>query len=142
VDESYEFEGIKIYGSPQTPQFGNWAHMYDRRSSELVWDQVPNDTQILITHGPAKGILDQTDYGDLAGCEGLYKKIMQLPDLLIHCCGHIHEAYGTQRKGDKLFVNASSCTLQYNPTNPTIVVDIWKQDDYWYKQIVEKKDQQ
>jgi Icc-related predicted phosphoesterase len=139
MNESCEFEGLKIYGSPHTLQFGSWAHMYDRKDGDLIWDQIPNDTQILITHGPPHTILDQTSSGDLAGCESLYKKIRQLPSLLVHCFGHIHEAYGTLRKGDQLFVNASSCTLRYNPTNLAIVIDLWERDGYWYKQIVEKE---
>jgi Icc-related predicted phosphoesterase len=133
MDESFEFEGLKIYASPQTPEFGNWAFLYQRGYvAEFIWSKIPEDVQLLVTHGPPEGILDLTEYGnEHVGCEELYKRVMQLPDLVVHCFGHIHEMYGTIEKDDKLFINASSCTLQYKPTNKAIVVDIEKVDDKW-----------
>lgn len=58
IDEEVTIEGIKIYGSPRTPNFGNWSFMHDRSKLHKFWEKVPNDTDIFVTHGPPKGILD------------------------------------------------------------------------------------
>ncbi|KAJ6781352.1 hypothetical protein PWT90_02763 [Aphanocladium album] len=82
---------IKIYGSPWTPMFGNWAFQYPE--ARLVWpDSVPQDVDILLTHGPPKGHLD--DQGK--GCAQLMKEISRVrPKLVVF--GHIHEARGREQ---------------------------------------------
>ena len=140
VDQSFDFEGLKIYASPKTPKFGNWAYAYERGlEAKHTWSQIPDDTQLLVTHGPPHSILDQTYYGgENVGCEELYKRVKQLDQLIIHSFGHIHEAFGVEEVGGVHFINASTCTLQYNPTNSPVVVDLvkindkWKVDSYFY----------
>ncbi|RME74393.1 MAG: metallophosphoesterase [Planctomycetota bacterium] len=106
-DEAIEIEGWKIYGSPYTPRFGPWAFQKPAgpRMKE-VWDRIPEDTDILITHGPPKGILDRTFLGIHAGCERLAQKIERI-HVKYHFFGHIHEARGSLQKGETLFVNAA-----------------------------------
>src|SRR6185369_5847056 len=60
-DEMVEFDGLKIYGSPWQPEFFNWAFNLPRKSPELGkrWKDIPGGIDILITHGPPHGILDQ-----------------------------------------------------------------------------------
>ena len=60
IDDFVEFEGLKIYGSPWQPEFFNWAFNLPRNGEELEekWNAIPDDTDILLTHGPAWGILD------------------------------------------------------------------------------------
>ena len=59
-DSSVKINGIKFYGSPHTPAFNNWAFNVERDSDEIeeIWNKIPNDTDVLITHGPPLGILD------------------------------------------------------------------------------------
>ena len=58
-DSSTEIEGFKIYGSPWTPQFYDWAFMYRRGApAKACWDLIPDGIDILITHGPPHGVLD------------------------------------------------------------------------------------
>ncbi len=58
-------EGLKFYGSPWQPTFHNWAFNLDRGEEiKKVWDKIPNDTDVLITHGPPFGILDKTVEGE------------------------------------------------------------------------------
>jgi hypothetical protein len=61
-DESTIIDGVKFYGSPVQPEFCNWA-FNRRRGAELkkYWDKIPKDTDVLITHGPPAGILDETE---------------------------------------------------------------------------------
>ena len=99
-NSSVEVEGINIYGSPVTPYFLGMA--FNAREKELVrcWNKIPANTDILITHGPPAGILD-----DGYGCPFLLDKVLQIkPD--IHCFGHAHEQNGIIEKDGIKFINA------------------------------------
>jgi Icc-related predicted phosphoesterase len=41
-----------------------------------------------------------------------------------HVFGHVHEGYGASSDGVTTFINASTCTLKYKPTNAAIVFDV------------------
>ena len=47
---------------------------------------------------------------------------------LLHIFGHIHEAYGVEYNKDILYVNASTCTEKYTPTNKPIIIDLIEVD--------------
>jgi Icc-related predicted phosphoesterase len=100
---------IKVWGSPWQPEFYNWAFNLPRNGTELEgkWGLIPNDTDILITHGPAWGYVDKI-FGNQTplGCELLTSKIKEIKPK-IHVCGHIHSAYGYVFDGDTHFINAS-----------------------------------
>lgn len=75
----------------------------------------------------SQGILDLcVPEGNLAGCPMLTKEVLNRVKPLYHIFGHIHEGYGTLKKDKTTFVNASTCTLTYEPTNPPIVFDLPK----------------
>lgn len=123
-DKAVEIDGIRIYGSPWQPRFYDWAFNLDRgREMAEKWEMIPPDTDILITHGPPSGILDRTAYGDLAGCEELIKKVIEIRPKA-HIFGHIHEGYGSLEDFGVQFINASNCNESYYPVNPPIVFDI------------------
>lgn len=130
-DQETIIEGLKIYGSPWQPKFCDWAFNLPRYSKEIKekWDAIPNDTDILVTHGPAYGILDMTLDQEHAGCEYLIKRLNDLKPL-VHVFGHIHEAYGIDDKSIKntLCVNASICTENYRPINAPISILIDKKN--------------
>jgi len=132
--------GLVIYGDGAQPSFGyGWAHNVDRGAPiAAVWEKIVDNTNILVTHGPAEGILDYIpDQGVGVGCADLTKRIFQLKDLFIHACGHIHEGYNTKEVLDKLFINASICTARYDPTNDPILVDVWLNDSgKWVSEVV------
>lgn len=91
---------IKIFGSPLTPRFGNFAFQYD--SGENVWeDRVPRDTDIFLTHGPPVGHLD--DGGK--GCKHLLKELWRVQPRLV-VFGHIHAGRG---QGRVLFNDIEEC---------------------------------
>jgi hypothetical protein len=114
---------IKIYGTPWQPWFHDWAFNVARDKISPYWDKIPLDTDILITHGPPMGILDLTLYGDTPGCASLLTYVEKIKPAL-HVFGHIHEAYGTTRQADTMFVNASVCTRRYIPSNKPVIVDL------------------
>ncbi|NIJ44439.1 Icc-related predicted phosphoesterase [Wenyingzhuangia heitensis] len=123
-DSGCEIEGVKFWGSPIQPEFLNWAFNRERGVDiKKHWDLIPNDTDVLITHGSPYGILDQTVRGDKIGCEDLLKKVLEIRPK-IHAFGHIHEAYGIKNINETTFVNASLLNERYRYTNDPIVLEV------------------
>lgn len=124
-DSSVTIKGIKIYGSPWQPEFNNWAFNLPRGNLiKAKWDMIPNDTDILITHGPPIGILDMLH--SHLGCHDLSERLKQMKpkNPKIHCFGHIHNGYGKQKIGKRWYVNASVMNEQYNIVNKPIILNI------------------
>ena len=121
---------INIYGSPWQPEFYNWAFNLPKNGVELAakWDAIPDNTDILITHGPAFGVLDTVagKMWDNLGCQLLTNKIKSIKPK-IHVCGHIHSGYGYYFDGDTHFINASVLNEAYQYTNKPITID-WNQE--------------
>jgi Icc-related predicted phosphoesterase len=128
-DSGIEIEGLKFWGSPATPWFLDWAFNFERGTEiKEKWDLIPEDTDVLITHGPPFGILDEIPNGDRVGCVDLLNAVKRIKPT-IHTFGHIHNGYGkyehTWEDGSKtIFVNAAICTEKYKPTNEPIVVEL------------------
>ena len=117
-DSGFEFNGIKIWGSPITPWFHSWAfNRYRGEEIKRHWDMIPLDTQILITHGPPHGILDQVMHGGNVGCYDLSDKIKELKDLKFHFFGHIHEGAGQTEINGVTYSNGSLLDDRYNFIN-------------------------
>ncbi len=66
-DSGVTIGGLKFWGSPITPTFRNWAFNRDRGPDIAKhWDLIPDDTDVLVTHGPPEGIFDtviEKDFG-------------------------------------------------------------------------------
>lgn len=109
-----EIEGLRIWGSPVTPRFINWAFNVDRGSAiREYWARIPADTDILVTHGPPFGMLNTvTPSGEPLGCEDLTKAVERIRPKL-HVFGHIHGGSGTSSLHGTRFVNASVLDEQY-----------------------------
>lgn len=121
---------IKVYGSPWQPFFHNWAFNLPRGGDGLnqKWLSIPEDVDILITHGPPFGIRDNIGQIGL-GCYLLKRRIEQLKPIL-SVFGHIHGgAGGYIDKDGTMFVNASTCTEKYKPTNKPIVAELKEVDN-------------
>jgi len=117
--------GYKIYGSPSQPEFYNWAFNLSRgEACASKWEQIPNDTDILMTHGPPIGHGDVCSDGQRAGCVDLLATVADRVKPLFHVFGHIHEGYGATTNGETIFINASTCTLSYKPTQAPLVFDL------------------
>jgi len=123
-DTGTTIEGLKLWGSPVQPEFFNWA--FNRERGEDIckhWGLIPDDTDILITHGPAFGILDRVMEGEKVGCRDLLDRVKKIKPK-IHAFGHIHEDYGVFEQGGTTFVNASNVNRNYWLVNPPIVVEV------------------
>ena len=123
IGEEYGTE-IKIYGSPWQPEFHNWAFNLPRGGDKLKekWENIPANTDILITHGPPFGHLD-TIKGTATslGCELLTERIGVVKPK-IHVFGHIHTGYGYKFDGTTHFFNASLLNEQYKYENKPLTV--------------------
>lgn len=96
IDDGFEVDGVRFWGSPWIPNL-DWSNFYLRDEPfEAACELVPDDIDVLISHGPPLGYCDFTgpQYGnDHAGFYGWNRAIDRVqPDLFL--CGHIHEAYG------------------------------------------------
>jgi len=127
LDTSFKLEEkIHIYGSPWQPEFCDWAFNLPRGPAIMEkWKLIPNDVDILITHGPPKGHGGTCSDGFDAGCDDLLQVVKKIQPA-VHVFGHIHEAYGVTKEGCTYFINGSNCTSGYNPTNRPIVFDFFK----------------
>ena len=130
-DESYALydidrdQSIKIYGSPWQPEFFNWAFNLPRNGKEMQmrWDAIPDDTDILITHGPAYGYLDIPGNKNMhVGCELLRERVSVLQPK-IHVFGHIHGSAGYYFNGHTHFINASVLDERYTYMNLPVTVE-------------------
>ncbi len=101
-----EIEGLKIWGSPITPTFGyGWAFNRDRDKLNKLWQNIPDDTDIVVSHGPPKTVLDLSynHAGELefCGCSALYKRMLVVqPQLCLF--GHIHNNDGIINAGTRV----------------------------------------
>jgi Icc-related predicted phosphoesterase len=123
-DSGTTIEGIKIWGSPITPWFFNWA--FNRLRGEQIsrhWDLIPLDTDIVITHGPVFRRLDLNKQGQHTGCKDLFARLQEVNPSL-HICGHIHESYGIIKKPETTFINASVVNSDYKVENQPIVIEL------------------
>jgi len=115
-----EIEGLKIWGSPITPTFGiGWAFNKNRAKIGEVWKEIPDDTDIVVVHGPPKGVLDlswtRENKLQMCGCESLRKRMREIKPKLV-CFGHIHNCEGITNFGirkmdhDTIYSNGSMVT--------------------------------
>lgn len=138
-DDGVEIEGIKIWGSPQTPEFCDWAfncwrnekeYAWDRQQGNYgkgydcitkYWDMIPDDTDIIVTHGPPYDVLDKCP--NPVGCEELRRRVVDI-EPKFHIFGHIHEGRGHVIHDyvdpeltylDTMFINAAVLTGSYYP---------------------------
>ena len=127
-DQLLVLDGKKIYGSPWTPTFFNWAFMKDRGSEiRKYWERIPEGLDLLVTHGPPWGILDEVVRSKRnVGCEELRNVLMQEMQAppRFHAFGHIHEGHGMHVADKTTFYNVSICDEDYLPTNLPTVIEI------------------
>ncbi len=144
-DSGITVKGLKIWGSPVQPEFMSWAFNRARNLAESQrkqikeikphWDKIPDEVDILITHGPAYGYGDQVmmfhspNKGEHVGCEHLLKKINEIRPVL-HISGHIHEGRGIYLGGmgegsPITYVNASTLNETYSPWREDAFVFDW-----------------
>lgn len=116
IHEFIEIESIKIFGSPYTPEFCDWAYNVEYDNLFHYWDSIPFNIDILITHCPPLNIMDTVkgeyrceNVGDKYLFDAVYERNPQY-----HIFGHIHDNNGVKNNGIRTirgvntkFINAS-----------------------------------
>jgi Icc-related predicted phosphoesterase len=103
--------------------------MYPRgKTANVHWDHIPDALDVLVTHGPPYGILDQTtSNGPHLGCEELLQAVKQKgPNVQVF--GQIHGGAGIHSEGNTLFVNAAYLNESYKPLEPAGQVELIQRD--------------
>ncbi len=138
-DSGTEFEGLTIWGAPWTPWFNGVnpkCKAFMKKDSQLSkhWEKIPQKIDILITHGPAFGILDGIPQEDgtfyHAGSKSLYDWLKNVDPPRYHVFGHIHEAYGLEEYFptylDNMMqsINCSYVNEFYQPVNKPVRIEL------------------
>jgi Icc-related predicted phosphoesterase len=134
IHDQIELEGLVIFGTPYTPTFFDWAFMRDREKLDIVWQSIPENVDLLITHGPPKGYMDVTSDANTrepihVGSLSLTRQVKQRIKPIVHAFGHIHDEprirnFGIVRDDEITFINCSCCTLRSQLVNHGMIVDI------------------
>lgn len=126
-DDCVTVEGLKIHGSPWTPQYKHyvWAYILGRGAPLAEkWAMIPDDVDVLVTHCPPEGILDASGSGERAGCAELLRKVLEIRPRL-HVFGHMHPSHGVLDRDGVIFANASiSGDNGYTPDFEPLVFDL------------------
>lgn len=103
-DEGTCIDGVNFWGSPWQPWFMDWAWNAQRGPDiKRYWDMIDGCTDVLVTHGPPKNILDWAG-PERVGCEELASAVRRIKPTA-HIFGHIHSPGGRSRKDPMLLCN-------------------------------------
>jgi hypothetical protein len=116
-DSGITISGARFWGSPWQPAFNDWAFNLPRgKALAQKWARIPDDTDVLIPHGPPAGFGDQTGYaGNRTGCEDLLVAVERVKPRM-HLFGHIHDAGGVWQHGETLIANVTTWESERAPT--------------------------
>lgn len=124
IGESEKIDGIVFWGSPFTEQIEPWAFQTFRHEQETLYKSIPDDTDIVITHGPAYGQLDLDGSNFRTGDAFLRTRLEQLGSLKAHLHGHIHSQYGSKQSGTYTTFNSALCDSKYCLANRPQLIDL------------------
>lgn len=115
-NSSVEIDGVKFYGVPMF-----MADCISDRQSQN-YSNIPVDTDLLITHSPAYGILDFDDNIHY-GSEELLTQLSAL-NLRAHLFGHIHANHGLTAIGKTIFSNGAIMNADYTHLLKTNIIEL------------------
>jgi Icc-related predicted phosphoesterase len=124
INESVMVMGLRIWGSPVTPLYGAAFGLISDRDRTRLYAQIPGDTDIVITHGPPYGVLDQAPGSEYhAGCRQLLAAIERVKPRL-HVFGHAHGCFGMVDTPETLFVNVALLGSDGSLSSPPVVLQM------------------
>lgn len=127
IDKEVVIDGVKFYGSPWCG--GDYVVMYRwgfyvqfEEMRKALFDKIPDDTDVLITHTPPYDILDKYD-GKVLGCTALLERVNEFKPL-VHCFGHIHSGNGFKHIDGVNYFNCANLGEGYELEFPCRVIEI------------------
>jgi len=124
IDERTELLGLKIYGTPWQLPFCDWAFNLREEGLKLCWEKIPEDTDILLCHGPPYNIMDiEGRDNSHIGSISLSNRIKNIKPKIV-AFGHNHNEHGVVEHDGITYVNASLVDESYNMNREPIVLDI------------------
>jgi Icc-related predicted phosphoesterase len=124
LNESTMVGPAKIWGSPLTQHYGGAFGRSNAADRIRAYNDIPLDTDIVITHGPPYGILDSTpEYPGPSGDRELREAIFRVKPIL-HVFGHAHSSYGVRQTRNTCFVNSALFDLDGSVKKRPIVMKI------------------
>lgn len=122
---SIRINGYSIFGSPFSHNYGGLGAFtyFDTLGAERIWNLIPENINILVTHAPPRGFRDfsKTENNN-AGCQVLRERVLSIKPRY-HIFGHIHESYGTETHGNSVFINASLSNGSGEIVNKPVVLE-------------------
>jgi predicted phosphohydrolase len=107
VNSGVMIEDVRVWGSPLMPLRGGAFACADPAERKRHWARIPKRTDILVTHTPPYGVLDQTPNSDVhEGCPELSEAVLRVRPRF-HVFGHAHGAHGIYRTEYTTFINAA-----------------------------------
>ena len=122
-DNGVTIDGIKFWGSPYQPTYFNWAFQKGRNELYAHWEAIPDDVDVLITHGPPCGFGDMNTHDERFGDQALLERVLKVKPQ-IHCYGHAHSGYGEYFFEGIHFINAAVLNEGYMKERDPVVVEI------------------
>ncbi len=122
-DEGFTIDGFEFYGSPWVPELSGMAFYADDRQLQRRWAAIPQRLDVLITHTPPEGVLDQSSSGARIGCPRL-RAALGARSVGLHCFGHVHHDAGIHEEGGTTFVNAAQRVRGQRCLRPPVQVDL------------------
>ena len=122
-----QIEDLKIWCSSYTPAFCDWAYnVYTDEDLKKHWDMIPEGIDILATHGPPYGMLDEVfcppSYAEHKGCRKLWDAVLRVKPKA-HIFGHLHYHYGQKEFNGIKFYNIANCNDSYKiERQPTEII--------------------
>lgn len=117
---AFEF-GLKIWGCSYVPIIGSWVFMKEESQLYFIYNQIPVNFDIVICHGPPRGILDRFD-GQNVGSSAL-AEVIKTKAPKVMACGHIHSGRGIEVTPETTYINCAMVNESYQPLFP-IILDV------------------
>lgn len=106
INEGVEIEGLRVWGSPITP-VGPAFGVRSAQERRWLYSSIPQETDVLITHGPPFGILDCNPGSTLHQGDRVLPEAVDRVRPRLHVFGHIHGAHGLFEGEHTTVVNAA-----------------------------------
>ncbi|MFA5599139.1 MAG: metallophosphatase domain-containing protein [Phenylobacterium sp.] len=127
INQTIEIDGVKFWGSPYTPYFARIAFEETEDGLRKIYEAIPKDTDIILSHGPPFGIGDLNFHNEHCGSDALYDAVMKIKPKIV-AYGHIHQDHGIRERDGIKFINCSLLDDDYRMVFEPIVIDFEKEE--------------